>query len=45
MTRHRYLDEKSAAFEVLTQQLERILNPQDNVIPMRGAEQAAAATN
>ena len=43
--RHRYLDEKRAAFEALAQQTERILNPQDNVIPMRGAEQTATAAN
>ena len=33
--RHRYLDEKRSAFEALAQQVDRILNPQDNVIPMR----------
>jgi len=33
--RHRYLDEKREAFEALAQQVDRILNPQDKVIPMR----------
>jgi hypothetical protein len=31
--RHRYLDEKQQAFEALAAQIDRILNPQDNVIP------------
>jgi integrase len=33
--RHAYHDEKKAAFEALAAQIERILNPQSNVIPMR----------
>ena len=33
--RHRYEREKRAAFEALATQIERILNPQDNVIPLR----------
>lgn len=45
--RHRYLDEKRAAFEALAQQIDLILNPRSNVIPMLGADktQTAAATN
>jgi integrase len=33
--RHAYYDEKRRAFEMLAAQIDRILNPQDNVIPMR----------
>jgi integrase len=33
--RHAYYDEKKRAFEMLATQINRILNPQDNVIPMR----------
>jgi integrase len=33
--RHAYLAEKKRAFEMLAAQVDRILNPQDNVIPMR----------
>jgi len=33
--RHRYFDEKRAAFEALAQQIDLILNSQSNVIPMR----------
>ena len=33
--RHAYYDEKKAAFEALAGQIDRILNPQDNIIPMR----------
>jgi integrase len=33
--RHGYRDEKRHAFEALAQQIERIVNPQSNVIPMR----------
>lgn len=33
--RHAYYDEKKQAFEALASQIDRILNPQDNVIPMR----------
>ena len=33
--RHAYLAEKKRAFEMLAAQIDRILNPQDNVIPMR----------
>jgi integrase len=33
--RHAYYDEKKHAFEALAGQIDRILNPQDNVIPMR----------
>jgi integrase len=36
--RHRYREEKRQSFEALAQQIERIVNPQPNVIPMsRGA--------
>jgi integrase len=41
--RHRYLDEKRSAFEALAQQIDRILNPQSNVVPMRGANQTLTA--
>jgi integrase len=33
--RHAYYDEKKRAFEMLAAQIDRILNPQDNIIPMR----------
>lgn len=33
--RHAYYDEKKRAFEALALQIDRILNPKDNVIPMR----------
>jgi integrase len=33
--RHAYYDEKKRAFEMLAAQIDRILNPQDNVIPIR----------
>jgi integrase len=33
--RHAYYDEKKQAFEALAAQIDRILNPQDNVVPMR----------
>jgi integrase len=33
--RHAYYDEKKRAFEALANQIDRILNPADNVIPMR----------
>ena len=33
--RHRYLDGKRVAFEALAAQIDRILNLQDNVIPIR----------
>ena len=34
--RHEYFEEKERAFEALAGQIERIVNPQDNVVPMRG---------
>ncbi len=34
--RHEYLEEKRAAFEALAAQIERVLNPEENVIPLRG---------
>ena len=34
--RHEYFDEKKLAFEALAAQIERIINPQENVVPMRG---------
>jgi integrase len=34
--RHEYFEEKKRAFEALAAQIERIVNPQDNVVPMRG---------
>lgn len=33
--RHAYYDEKKRAFEALAAQIDRIINPQDNVVPMR----------
>ena len=33
--RHAYHDEKKRAFELLAAQIDRIINPQDNVVPMR----------
>jgi integrase len=35
--RHAYHDEKKAAFEALAGLIERIVNPVDNVVPLRGA--------
>jgi integrase len=34
--RHAYREEKRQAFEALTAQIERIVNPQPNVLPIRG---------
>jgi integrase len=34
--RHEYLEEKRHAFEALAGQIERIVNPVENVVPMRG---------
>jgi integrase len=34
--RYQYLDEKRHAFEALAAQIERIVNPAENVVPMRG---------
>jgi integrase len=36
--RHSFLEEKRAAFEALAAQIERILNPQENVIALRGQQ-------
>jgi integrase len=33
--RHEYLDEKRRAFEALAAQIDRIVNPQENVVPLR----------
>jgi hypothetical protein len=46
-TDHRYLDEKRLAFGALAQQVDRILNPQNNVVRMRGADETVpvAAAN
>ena len=38
--RHEYLEEKRRAFEALAAQIERIVNPQENVVPLRGAAAA-----
>jgi hypothetical protein len=35
--RHSYLDEKRRAFEALAALIERILDPQENVVPLRAA--------
>jgi integrase len=40
--RYAYKEEKRAAFEALASQIERILHPQKNIVPLR---QRAAATN
>ena len=34
--RHEYFEEKKRAYEALAAQIERIVNPQANVVPMRG---------
>jgi integrase len=34
--RHEYFEEKKRAFELLAGQIDRIVNPQANVVPMRG---------
>jgi integrase len=34
--RHEYFEEKKRAFEALAAQIERIINPKANVVPMRG---------
>ena len=34
--RHEYFEEKKRAFELLAGQIERIVNPQANVVPMGG---------
>ena len=34
--RHEYYDEKAKAFEALAGQIERIVSPQENVVPLRG---------
>jgi integrase len=39
--RHEFYEEKKRAFEALAAQIERILNPQDNVVPMRNETAAA----
>jgi integrase len=36
--RHEYLEEKRRAFEALATQIERIVNPQENIVPLRGAQ-------
>jgi integrase len=35
--KYQYLDEKRRAFEALAAQIERIVNPRENVMPLRGA--------
>jgi len=34
--RHAYFEEKKQAFEALSAQIDRIVNPQDNVVPLHG---------
>jgi hypothetical protein len=34
--RHKYLEEMRRAFEALTSQIERIVNPADNVVTLKG---------
>jgi integrase len=36
--RHKYYDEKKRAYEMLAAQVQRIVNPQANVVPLRGGE-------
>jgi hypothetical protein len=36
--RHEYHAEKATAFEALAAQIERIVDPKDNVVPMRGRD-------
>jgi integrase len=36
--RHEYHSEKQRAFETLAAQIDRIVNPRENVVPIRGAE-------
>jgi integrase len=38
--RHRYLEEMRAAYESLSTQIERILHPRENVVPLRGVTDA-----
>jgi hypothetical protein len=38
--RHEYHEEKRLAFEALAALIERIVNPQPNIVPMRGAANA-----
>ena len=40
--RHAYYDEKKQAFEALASQIDRIINPRDNVIPLRNETPAHA---
>jgi hypothetical protein len=35
---HEFREEKARAFEALARQIDRIVNPQPNVVAMRGAE-------
>ena len=35
--RHEFKEEKRRAFEALAAQIERIINPQENVVPLRTA--------
>jgi integrase len=36
--RHEYYEEKRRAYEALAAQIERTVNPQENVVPLRGAQ-------
>jgi integrase len=36
--RHEFKEEKARAFEALAGQIDRIVNPRENVVPLRGAE-------
>jgi integrase len=40
--RHRYLDEMARAYAALSAQIDRIINPKDNVVPMRADARADA---
>jgi hypothetical protein len=41
--RHGYREEKRRAFEALAQQIERIVNPQPSVVPMRSGAGTSVA--
>ena len=36
--RHEFYEEKCRAYEALAAQIERIVNPQENIVPLRGAQ-------
>ena len=36
--RHEYFEEQKLAFEALAAQIDRIVNPKENVVPLRGGQ-------